>query len=722
MTSKAMTLHLRDVANHTPAYVETLFSLANGRFGVRASDPLAPSATAGTLVNGFYETAPITYGEAAYGYAKAHQTIVLLLDLRRIALQDTAGEWFKTDHLVDVQLDLATGESTYVVVATTPDGKELQVTLRQVVAQDSGVTALTYELLPLNFSDTLCIEKKISPLASAEAVENDPRHPTRTADLTWRDQVLPGATGVTVTTANSHLAVTLVLANGPASVAVVADQPTDLTYFASVSAALPVSTAGEAAKRATYPTIAAPVGPYEAVAAKAATYWQEFWANAEVVISGDDDLNLALHYNLFQLQAAAGRDGTTNIAAKGLSGTGYEGHYFWDTEVYMLPFFTATDPAVAKQLLRYRAKILPQAKQRARTLGVAHGALFAWRTIDGAEASAYFPAGTAQYHIDGDVAYAVVRYFQATGDRDFLRQGGYELVLETARFWANFGAWHDGRFEYFTVTGPDEYTALVNNNYYTNKVAQANLGQAATLAAVVGPDVLTDLGVTDAELADFRAKAEATFLPYSEKYLINAQDDSFFSKPVWPFADTPKDHYPLLLHYHPLTIYRYQVAKQADTLLADFMFPTSISATQLQREYDYYEKITTHDSSLSRAIFSILAAWQGDTVKAYNYFTDTVRMDLTDLQGNADAGLHLANLGGSWLSVVAGFAGMQRREGLLHFTNHLPKQWQSLSFRLREQGTLLQVTLTPGETLVTNLGGDTVTVVVDGQEQQVGVD
>jgi len=379
---------------------------------------------------------------------------------------------------------------------------------------------------------------------------------------------------------------------------------------------------------------------------------------------------------------------------------------------------------MARQLLLYRYQVLPQAKQRAREMGVEHGALFAWRTINGEEASAYFPAGTAQYHIDADIAYAVGKYCEVTGDWDFIAQCGFEMVLETAKFWADFGTWHtvDGtkRFEFMTVTGPDEYTALVNNNYYTNRLAKHNLELVGTLArelATHDPDKLMSLGVTPHELEHFEKLAHHVYLPYSTEHQINAQDDSFLSKPRWPADRQTPDNFPLLLHYHPLTIYRYQVAKQADTLLADYLFPADLSVEQLKREYDYYEGVTTHDSSLSRSIFSILAARLGATDKAYQYFMDTARMDLVNLQQNTADGLHLANLGGSWLALVAGFSGFYVDRGVVHVSNHLPSELTALTYRITVGKSVLQVRLTANDTRLKLISGPTVRVNVDGQPQ-----
>lgn len=250
-------------------------------------------------------------------------------------------------------------------------------------------------------------------------------------------------------------------------------------------------------------------------------------------------------------------------------------------------------------------------------------------------------------------------------------------------------------------------------------MAKFNMQFAAEML-VHYPVQAAKLGVSVTELNDLLAAAAAVRLPYNEEKRIHEQDDEAFMKPVWPFETTPKDHYPLLLHYHPLTIYRYQVNKQADTLLADYLFPDDLDQAQLKREYDYYEKITTHDSSLSRSVFSALATRIEQPEKAYQYFMDTAKMNLIDLQGNAADGLHVANLDGSWLSIVTGFGGVRLKNQQLVIDNHLPAAWQSLTIRIQFQQRLLEIVYQHQHTEVSLLTGEPLTINVDGAMTQVG--
>ncbi|WP_239064465.1 glycoside hydrolase family 65 protein [Levilactobacillus sp. 244-2] len=714
LTLRDYHLTLHDVADHQPEYLETIFSLANGHFGVRANDPITGNPITGTLINGFYETAPITYGEAGIGYATQHQTILNLPDFRHIHVATATGHDFTNSERTAVDLDLTTGALVEHYTLQTLQGETITMIMKSTIGQtQTEFWAASYSFMAANYAGGLVISKSIAVPAEAEAIASaDPRK-TRMAGLPICETEFMGRNlqRYHVKTRQTKQAVTIylgMLTPGAGLLRQTVDLSDrvahDLTYEVYVGAIGKQNTIDPAA-----PFMA---NSLSVLLADSRDFWQDVWNRSEVTVSGNDELDLAIHYNLFQLNQAAGRDGRTNIAAKGLSGSGYEGHYFWDTEMYMLPYFIYTNQQMARQLLLYRYQTLLKARQRARTLGVAQGALFAWRTINGEEASAYFPAGTAQYHIDADVAYAVGKYYEITRDIDFIEQCGFEMVLETAHFWEEFGSWHqegtESRFEFHTVTGPDEYTALVNNNYYTNRLAKHNFELVAYLAKEIlkdDPQGLDKFGIGRADLDVFENLAEHVYLPYSEDLHINEQDDSFLSKPRWPVDRSTPENFPLLLHYHPLTIYRYQVAKQADTLLADYLFPEDLTDDQLKREYHYYEGVTTHDSSLSRSIFSILAARMGDPEKAYHYFMDTAQMDLVNLQKNTADGLHLANLGGSWLALVAGFSGFYVQDEVVHFANHLPKEIHRLTYRMKIAASVLEIDLTATATNVTVISG-----------------
>jgi len=407
-------------------------------------------------------------------------------------------------------------------------------------------------------------------------------------------------------------------------------------------------------------------------------------------IDGDAAVEQALRFNLFHIYQSASRDGSSSIAAKGLTGEGYEGHIFWDAETFVLPALVLLAPKLARSMLEYRFSTLDHARAHAREMGHVRGALYAWRTISGDECSAHYPSGSAQYHINAAVAFALRAYVDASDDAAFLNDCGAEMLVETARIWMDVGHFNrrrDGASCIHEITGPDEYSALVDNNFYTNRMAQEHLRYAAMVVRRRAAEAPVDyaifaarLALSDGEITQWLRAAEHMYLPFDERLGIYAQDDAFLDKPVWNFAATPRDHYPLLMHYHPLTIYRHQVCKQGDVLLALALAGGNVARERKRRCFDYYEPITVHDSTLSASTFAIVAADVGYADKAYRYFLDTLRVDLDDLHENTGHGAHMAAMAGSWLALAWGFGGLRIEDGRLAFDPTLPQTWRGYRF------------------------------------------
>jgi alpha,alpha-trehalose phosphorylase len=452
-------------------------------------------------------------------------------------------------------------------------------------------------------------------------------------------------------------------------------------------------------------------------------YLNDFWRDSGIEIDGDDHTLKGLRFNMYNLLQSAPDNPVSGIPAKGLSGEGYEGHYFWDTEIYMLPFFLYTRPELARNLLQFRHTTLPQAREHARILGHKRGAAYPWRTIAGRECSTYYPSGSAQYHINADIAYAVWRYWEATEDADFIGDYGAEILFETARIWLEIGNFYRNGFHIHTVTGPDEYTCLVDNNYYTNKMARKNLETAADIHEWMKqfrPEQLSSLSgcieLKEAEVESWRKAAAAMVLPYDKERDMNPQDETFFSKPFWDFEGTPADRHPLLLHYHHMTLSRHQVCKQADTVLAYILLGDCGHESTVRNSFRYYESITTHDSSLSYAAFAILAAQLGDSEKAYEYFIETAALDLDDSHGNTKDGIHAANMGGTWLATVWGFGGFRPKGAEPSFNPVLPRKWKSLTYRIRYRGSVIEVVASQGSTRLTLTSGPPLDVFIYGDQ------
>jgi alpha,alpha-trehalose phosphorylase len=411
------------------------------------------------------------------------------------------------------------------------------------------------------------------------------------------------------------------------------------------------------------------------------------------------------------------------VGAKGVTGAGYEGHYFWDTEIYIIPFLAYTHPETARRLLRFRWHMLPTARRRAKELSQ-RGALYPWRTINGEEASAYYAAGTAQYHINAAVAFALKRYLDASGDVEFLAGEGVEILVETARLWEDLGFYAvngDRVFHIHGVTGPDEYTTVVNDNLYTNVMARFNMRYAARVVELLAlwneeayDNLLRRLDLRREEVDRWTEASNAMFLPYDEELGIHPQDASFLDREVWDFASTPPENYPLLLHYHPLVIYRFQVLKQADVVLAMFLRSDQFTLEQKRRNFDYYDPITTGDSSLSACVQAVGAAQIGYDELAFEYFREALFVDLADTHGNTCDGVHIASAGGVWGTIAFGFAGLYDSGTSLRFTPRLPASWQRLRFRVQRHGARMVIELDRQGCAVTLLDGNPVPLDVNG--------
>ncbi len=732
---------------------ETLFALGNGYLGMRGTfeEGLGPAALEGVYINGFYESAPIIYGEKFQAFAENKQTILNLANAKLIRLRIGDEEFsLLSGKLLSYQrlLDLRTGVLRRSLQWESPQGKQIQLEVERLVLHTRRHVALIrYRLTPLNFDGPLTLLSGIDcAIRQSEHAENDPRLGTnfsgevlRLQHKSFLGQAVVMVAHRTVTTGFTAVCGIRNVLDAPAACQAVDNDVMGFKYQIAARCGQPVTldkimvyvasfdakaeSAMASIQTAEDELDAAAAAGWSALVAEQRDYLADFWDSADILIEGDDALQRGIRFNLFHLLQAVGRDERTNIAAKGLTGLGYEGHYFWDTEVYVLPFFLYTRPEISRDLLRYRYHILDKARQRARQMSHPRGALYSWRSINGEECSANFPTGTAQYHINADVAFAIRRYYDATGDADFMKSCGVEILCETARLWLDAGDFipsRGGQFCINGVTGPDEYQILVNNNAYTNLMARENLRFAVQMVswlrqadAAAYHALAEKIALQDAEPDAWREAAEKMYVPYDAERGIIPQDDAFLSKAVWDFAHTPRDHYPLLLHYHPLIVTRYQVCKQADLLLAEFLLHDQFERAQKLRDFAYYEPLTTHDSSLSGAIFGILAAELGDVDKAYRYFAETATLDLENKHGNTRAGIHAANMAGTWQGIVFGFGGMRAHDGL-SFNPTIPAQWRAYAFKVRYRGRLLALRVTPDETRIELLSGEAIEVRLNG--------
>ncbi|MFD0857072.1 glycoside hydrolase family 65 protein, partial [Actinomadura adrarensis] len=745
---------------YNPGYTEqteTLFALSNGFLGIRASfEEGEPSYHTATLLNGFHETWPITYPEPARGFATTGQTIVpvpdgttirLLVDENPVSCERTEVREFART------LDMRGGTLVRSVVFQLADGRRFRVdTKRFVSLAQRHLACLRYELTALDAPGHLVISSELrTPESVPVGAAVDPR----------RSRVLPGKVlepgeerveGIrvirTYRTVRSGLAVAVGMDHDfdEESVTEVRTKlDDDRAHVLFEVDATPAQTVvltkwlayhygreaeGELANRAELTLDRARAAGYAHALAEHQRQISDFWERSNVLWEGEPRGQQAVHFSLFSILQATWRSDGHGVPAKGLTGTGYEGHYFWDTEIYMLPFLIHNWPDIARSLLMHRVRMLPDARRRAREVGCS-GALFAWRTINGEEASAYYAAGTAQYHIDADIAYALDKYVQVTGDTDLMFRHGVELLVETARMWADLGflsSRRDGRFVIHKVTGPDEYTTVVDNNLFTNLMAAENLRLAADYVELTRAESLPDYhrlvertGVTDAESATWRRVAELIYVPHDQQAGVHLQDDRFLDLATWDFIGTSPDHYPLLLHYHPLMIYRHQVIKQADVVLATVLLPDRFSPAERRRIFDYYDPLTTGDSSLSECIQAIAAADAGKYRSAEEYLVDAAAVDLADTAGNLRDGVHVASAGGTWMAVVYGFARYRWRTGKIEFAPILPTRARRLCVPILLQGSLLEIDLEQDRATYRLRSGNPVTAHHYGQEFTVSV-
>jgi trehalose/maltose hydrolase-like predicted phosphorylase len=677
--------------------VPSVFAIGNGFIGVRG--PGEPPEAPRVYLNGVYERVPISYHEAAVGYASESDVRLAVADATQPSI---ALDGVEVGRTCDVELDFASGVRTENLDA---GGRTIRIE-RFASMTRKGLIAIRVTA-PRGVALDVRPQVAAPPSAGAGDEESvyDPRLTPLLIASPWNDVALVDEGRLAgrvdrLPVSGFHVA---------AFAAVIAERVGEngesvVELIASYDAGRngdPSNAAREAIEWARR-------DGFEALLREQVDWWREHWSRAELELPDEPAAEGAVRHALLQLAQAAARDGTGSVAAKGQTGEGYEGHFFWDADLYVLPVFAWTRPDIARAMLAWRIAGLEAARANARAMGQERGALYPWRTIGGRECSSFFPAGSAQYHINADIAFALKIYLDATGDASILEEGGAVMLAETARIWMQIG-FHDpdrgGAFVINRVTGPDEYSAIVDNNLYTNLMAAEHLRFAASHGRL-----------DPAEAGAMRRAADAMFLPFDSDRGLYAQDASFFGKQPWPFATTPADHYPLLLHYHPLTIYRHQVAKQADAVLAIALMPEVFEPEVRRRMLDVYEAVTVHDSTLSASAFATAAARSGDGHRAYHYWCATALTDLADLFGNSGHGLHMAALAGSWTAMVFGFAGLRVEGGCVAFDPISIPALGSYAFSLGFRGTKLKVTIREGEACYERLEGPTMQVRHSGEQ------
>ncbi|MFF3639291.1 glycoside hydrolase family 65 protein [Streptomyces sp. NPDC002250] len=733
---------VRETALHWDvlAQSESIFALSNGHVGWRGNlDEGEPHGLPGCYLNGVHERHPLPYAEAGYGFPESGQTVINVTNgkLIRLLVEDEPFDLrYGRIRMHERILDLRAGLLHRTCEWTSPAGRTVRVRSTRLVSfTQRAVAAIAYEVEPLDGPVSLVIQSELIANEQLPTLTGDPRvaaaleHPLRAEENAAQEARLrlihrTVDTDLRIAAAADHNV------SGPSDLCTSSESAVDVGRFTVITELKDGETL-RLEKFVSYGWSAARSLPalrdqVEAALASARnTGWQglvdqqrafldDFWRHADVEIEGDTEIQQAVRFALYHVLQAAARAEQRAVPAKGLTGSGYDGHGFWDTEIFVLPLLTFVHPACVAEALRWRQDTLPAARARARQFGL-RGAAFPWRTIDGSECSGYWPAGTAAFHINADVAHAAVCYVSVTNDQEFERDTCVELLVETARLWLSLGH-HDshGRFHIDGVTGPDEYSAVGNDNVYTNLMAQKNLLAAADVAERHGQQAAA-LGAEQEEIAAWRDAAHAMAIPYNAQLGIHEQSAGFTRQARWDFSATGPEDYPLMLHCPYFELYRKQVVKQADLILAMYLRTDAFDDDQKARSFAYYEPLTVRDSSLSACVQAVMAAEVGHLRLAYDYLGEAALMDLDDLENNTRDGLHIASLAGSWIALVAGFGGMRYGDGTLHFAPRLPERLARLTFSVHVQHQCLRVSIDHSQAVYSLTDGESLTLLHYGE-------
>ena len=701
------------------ALEETLFNNANGYLGIRGNSEEIDSKTVGSIrgayINGVYDIKDLKYSEKLFGFPETEQTLVNLIDAQGISTYINGTKlYIKEDNCITYShyLDMQKGISKREIQLMDEDGHIFKLEIcRMTSFKMLALFTIEYKIKSVNYAGKIRIESTMKSDVTNYYNPTDPRVAQESDTYLYEKEI-------GISNGNSYMFCETGRSEIKVGCGSFCETKIPQTFLETkhclttiMEQDIKIGEELSLIKYVTYQDERRQIDPFkstmlclEEAKEKGVSYYykqQEMyltkeWSEIGLQIKGNSFFEECLYYSLYQLMQGTGLDGISGVAAKALSGEGYEGHYFWDMEIYIFPVFLSVFPNKAKQLLHFRYYMLEQARAHAKEMGHEKGVLFAWRTITGGECSSYYPSGSAQYHINGDIAYAFMQYYLATNDIEYMVEEGAELLIETARLWMDVGHFINDTYRIDCVTGPDEYTCIINNNYYTNTVAKRNLEDAVIICKKLREigsfeEVREKTKISLEEEAGFTKAAKYMYLPFDLQNKMAAQDDTFLQKKEWDIKSIPNENFPLLLHYHPLYIYRHKICKQADTVLAQLLFDIEPDEEVMNHTFDYYEAITTHDSSLSACAYGTQAARLKKAEKALYYFKKNLTLDISDSHHNSDMGIHTANMGGSYLMLLRGFAGVKMSLEGLEIAPIALKETESYSFRIKYQGKTIQL-------------------------------
>lgn len=733
---------------HNHELSESLFSIGNGHMGQRANFEEAYSGPSlqGSYMAGVYYPDKTRVGWWKNGYPEYFAKVLnstnwIGLEIRFGAEQlDLAKCTVREFRRV---LNMKEGHLSRTFVAGLPGGRELRVeACRFVSVVDKEVGALRYSVTPLNFDG----EMQVTLCLDGDVVNKDANY-----DEKFWDEVEVANEHLVVKTRKTdfHLCSSMrydVVQNGRTVTAApeVVRREKYLAHVVRVGVQKHHETViykyvsnvtSRDHEKADLPAVgrrvveAAHRKGFQALLAEQADAWGRKWKESDIIIEGDVAAQQGIRFNIFQLnQTYTGEDERLNIGPKGFTGEKYGGSTYWDTEAYCVPFYLSTaEQRVARQLLVYRYRHLEKAKENARKLGFARGALYPMVTMNGEESHNEWEITFEEIHRNGAIAYAIYNYVNYTGDRAYLGEHGLEVLAEISRFWAERVQWaaHKG-YVMLGVTGPNEYENNVNNNWYTNRIAAWTLEYTLEALAylresdpVCYQELLVKLDLQPDETARWREIIDRMYYPADAERDIFLQQDGFLDKDLTPVRELDPRHLPLNQKWSWDRILRSCYIKQADVLQGLFFLGDRYDLETKRRNFDFYEPLTVHESSLSPCVHSILACELGYREKAYALYLRTARLDLDNYNNDTDDGLHITSMGGTWMSIVQGFGGLRVRDGKLVLNPFIPGHWTSFAFKVMFRGARLQVFVRQDHLVITNETGTGFTLTVRGADHAV---
>jgi maltose phosphorylase len=737
---------------HLNKVSESVFSIGNGRMGQRANfeEEYSGETLRGSYVAGVYYPDKTRVGWWKNGYPEYFAKVLnapnwigihISIDNQKLDLAKCKVESFRR------VLDMKTGLLSRTFTASFADGKKVSVSSKRFCSMANGeVGAIRYAITPLNFS----AKATCSIYVDADVVNKDSNYDEKF----WEEVSREASEGKAIVTAQTkktffHVATGMkyVIESEGQKVSFDRINIEQREKFAGNVVQFDLHQGKEVVIYKYAAILSSENHPKDKIAANCSTVvdeaaakgfdklfeehakiWAHKWEECDITIEGDISAQQGIRFNIFQLtQTYTGEDERLNIGPKGFTGEKYGGVTYWDTEAYCLPFYLSTsDPKVARNLLVYRYKHLPKAIENAKKLGFVDGAAFyPFVTMNGEECHNEWEITFEEIHRTSAMAYAIRDYVDYTGDDKYFAEFGLEVLIGISRFWAQRATWSadKNRYVILGVTGPNEYENNVNNNWYTNYLGAWTLRftqHAVDHVKKTDPKRFTEIVAKvnlkeKEESAKWKDIVDKMYYPFDEKRGVILQQDGFLDKELLTVKDLRKEDRPINQKWSWDRILRSCFIKQADVLQGIYLFEDDFSVETIKKNFDFYEPMTVHESSLSPCVHVILASKIGYKEKAYELYLRTARLDLDDYNNDTEEGLHITSMAGTWMSVIKGFGGMRVKDGKLHFAPYIPEQWKSYSFRLEFRGRVIKIKVGKEKVDTILESGEPLEIIINGK-------